>query len=106
MWGSFLEGSLYTKNQYKAQIDELNQQVEKLKNDSKKVNTKVVTKLVTQQKIIKQKGDDVIKYIDREVTKDDNKCVIPQSVIIAHNAAALGIPTEDLSNKEEKLPAK
>ena len=52
------------------------------------VNTEIVTQTVTKKQIIKEKGEDVIKYIDREVVKYNNTCPIPQSVIKAHNAAA------------------
>ena len=39
-------------------------------------------------KVIKEKSDNNIKYIDREVVKYDNTCVLPKEFIKAHNEAA------------------
>ena len=51
-------------------------------------------KIVRKDKIIKQKGDDIIKYIDREIVKKEEvikyieNCPVPKDIIDAHNAAA------------------
>jgi hypothetical protein len=56
--------------------------------ESAKENTKIVEKVVKKTEFIKSKGKDVIQYIDREVTKYDNTCVLPKEFIKAHNDAA------------------
>jgi hypothetical protein len=56
--------------------------------ESAKENIKIVEKVITRRNVIKQRGEDVIKYIDREVTKYDTQCVIPKEFIQAHNKAA------------------
>jgi hypothetical protein len=61
---------------------------------SKQVNTKIQTKVVEKIQIVRQRGDDIIKYVDREIVKFDEKfapggvCEIPQEFIKAHNTAA------------------
>ena len=55
---------------------------------SAKENIKVVEKVVNKVQIVRQRGDDIIKYVDREITKYDNQCVIPKEFVEAHNKAA------------------
>ena len=56
---------------------------------------KIVTKVVKQLELVRTRGDDIIKYVDREVVKDKEvikfveNCPIPQVIINTHNAAAL-----------------
>jgi flagellar biosynthesis component FlhA len=93
--GIFLEGCLLTQQAWEAQVAKLEEQVKLSEEKAKQINTEIVEKVVTEQKIVKEKGDQIIKYIDREVTKIDNTCTIPEVVIKAHNAAALNQPIEE-----------
>ena len=86
--GAFLIGSVVQENSTKQKIAELEAKIKVAETQSAQENIKIVEKLVTETKIVKQKGADVIKYIDREVVKYDNECKIPLVVIKAHNAAA------------------
>ena len=52
---------------------------------SKKANIKLDNKAQQKVKIIREKGLVVKQYIDREVTKYDNQCVIPKEFVKAHN---------------------
>jgi hypothetical protein len=56
--------------------------------ESVKENTKIETKYVNKVQVIKEHGAAVIQYVDREVVKYDNQCVIPKEFIIAINRAA------------------
>ena len=38
--------------------------------------------------MIKQRGEDQIRYIDREITKYNEICKLPKDVISVHNEAA------------------
>ncbi len=61
---------------------------------SKEKNVEIQEKVVTQTKVVKEKGKDIIQYIDREVVKKEEvvkfieNCPIPKDIIDAHNAAA------------------
>jgi hypothetical protein len=50
----------------------------------------VQTRIVTKTKIIKEKADTIVEYVDRdrEIIKFDNKCPVPQEAIDVHNEAA------------------
>ena len=55
---------------------------------SAKENVRLVEKIVKQTEYIKTRGEDIVKYVDREVVKYDDACKIPQPFIRAHNDAA------------------
>ena len=84
----YLEGGIANEAKWKLKIAELEAKVAKAEAKSPVVNTQIVTKVLTKKQVIKQKGDDIITYVDREVVKYDATCPIPESVITAHNAAA------------------
>ena len=50
--------------------------------------------MITKTQIVRTRGEDIIRYVDREVIKYDEKfakggiCEIPQEFINAHNDAA------------------
>ena len=107
-FGLFLEGGLADQAIWQLKVKEMEAKIAKAETESQKVTTEVVTKILTKKQIIKEKGNDIVKYIDREVVKYNNTCTIPEVVITAHNAAAknettnlktqIEVPT-DLHNK-------
>jgi hypothetical protein len=103
-FGLYLEGGLAEQAIWQLKVKEMEASVAKAEAASQQVTTSVVTKILTKKQIIKEKGDDIVQYIDREVVKYNNTCTIPEVVITAHNAAAknepiqLEVPT-DLHNK-------
>jgi len=86
--GVYQEGKLANDKEWQSKVDSLQAKLDNAQIKSKDINTKVVTKIVTEEKIIKEKGDTVIEYVDREVSKHDKECPVPESAIIAHNTAA------------------
>jgi len=61
--------------------------------ESAKENIKIVERVVTKRDIVRVQGNELIRYIDREVIKYDDSCKIPDSVVEAHNSAVK--PLED-----------
>lgn len=86
--GIYLEGGLAYKEKQAVAVAELERKLAEANAKAEQKNTEIVTKIVKDTKVIRQKGEDVIKYIDREVVKYDDQCVIPPEVIEAHNRAA------------------
>jgi hypothetical protein len=80
--------------QWRERVAEMEAKVAAAEEQSKKENTKIVTKLVTKTQIVRTRGEDIVKYVDREVVKYDTKfaaggeCEIPKEFIKAHNDAA------------------
>lgn len=84
----YLLGMLYVNNWWKDKAAQLEQQVVELAQKSTETNTVIEKKLVTKTQIVRVRGDDIVKYVDREVVKYNNNCVIPQEFVRAHNLAA------------------
>ena len=54
---------------------------------SEKHSKQVVTKYITQTKVIKEKGDE-IKKLSKHVKEADAKCIVPKSFVLLHDSAA------------------
>lgn len=93
-FGLFLEGGLADYKVWEARVKEVEAKLAEAELKSAKENTKIVTKVITKTQIVRTRGEDIIRYVDREVIKYDEKfakggiCEIPQEFINAHNDAA------------------
>jgi hypothetical protein len=86
--GVYFYGGYGNEIAWRAKAKELQAQIDKAKEESKVENTKITKQIVTKRQVIHERGANVYRYIDREVTKYDNTCTIPSAAIKAHNAAA------------------
>jgi lipopolysaccharide export system protein LptA len=87
-FGIFFEGALHNNREWIARVKEMEAKVAAAEVESKKENVKIVQKVVVKQQIVKERGEEIIKYVDREITKYDNTCVIPKEFVRAVNDAA------------------
>ena len=83
-----MSGAISNEESWRARVLEMEAKVKDVEIQSTKENTKIETKVVEKVQIVKQKGDEVVKYIDREVVKFDSQCIIPKEFVEAHNKAA------------------
>ena len=92
--GIFLEGGLNNEKIWQARVKEVEAKLAVAEEKSKEENVKIETKVITKTQVIKTRGKDIVKYIDREVVKYDTKfapggiCEIPKEFIKSHNDAA------------------
>jgi hypothetical protein len=86
--GVWMVGNIYNEAKWQARVKELESKVAAAEEKSKEENVKVVTKVVTKREYYRERGNDVIQYVDREITKYDNTCPVPKEVVKAHNDAA------------------
>lgn len=88
--GIWMEGGIANEAKWQAKVAELEAKLEEAKQQSEKVNTVVETKVVTKTKIVKEKAETIVKYVDRvqEIVKFDQTCPIPKEAIDVHNEAA------------------
>ena len=84
----WMEGNLFNEAKWQARVKELEEKVAIAESKSVEENVKVVTKVVTKREYYRERGNDVIQYVDREITKYDNTCPVPKEVVKAHNDAA------------------
>jgi hypothetical protein len=86
--GVFFEGGYATEMEWRHRVEEVQAKVEAAEAKSKEVSVQINTKVVTRTKVIHDHGQIVRQYIDREVTKYDSQCVIPDVFVKAHNDSA------------------
>ena len=84
----FISGILYCDNAWKQAAKDLQAKVEVAEAESKVANETIKEKIVIKTQIVRQRGQDIVQYVDREVTKTDSGCVISPEFINAHNRAA------------------
>ena len=89
-----MAGAIHDNEAWEARVKEMQDKVAAAEAQSKEENIKIVEKVVTKTQVIKTRGQDIVKYVDREIVKYDEKfakggvCEIPQEFIKAHNDAA------------------
>jgi len=92
--GLYLEGGLADYAVWEAKVKEVEAKLAEAELKSAKENTKIVTKVITKTQIVRTRGENIVKYIDREIVKYDTKfapggqCEIPKDFIKALNDAA------------------
>jgi hypothetical protein len=88
VFGIYMAGAIYDNNAWKARVNELEKKVAEAQAESAKENTKIVEKVVTKREYYRERGNDIINYIDREVVKYDTSCEIPKEFVEIYNKAA------------------
>ncbi len=92
--GTYMAGAISNEEAWIARVKEMEVKLAQAEAQSAKENVKIVEKIVKQKEFITVRGEEVIKYIDREIVKYDEKfaaggqCEIPKEFIEAHNKAA------------------
>jgi len=84
----FIFGLNYADQRWQQAAKELQAKVSIAEAEAKTANAQIETKVVTRTQIVRQRGETVVKYIDREVVKLDERCTIPPEFVSAHNKAA------------------
>lgn len=92
--GTFMSGAIHNNESWEARVKEMEEKIAVAEEKSKEENVKIVEKVVNKVQIIKTRGEDIVRYVDREIVKYDEKfakggaCEIPKEFIKAHNDAA------------------
>ena len=92
--GTYMSGAISNEEAWLARVKELEAKVQAAQVESEKENIKIETKIVTKTQVIKERGEEIIKYVDKEIVKYDTKflpggeCEIPKEFIVLHNKAA------------------
>ena len=92
--GTYMSGAISNEEAWQAKVKEMELKVAAAEVKSVKENIKIVEKVVTKTEYITRKGQDIIRYVDKEVVKYDTKfapggvCEIPKEFIKALNDAA------------------
>jgi hypothetical protein len=91
--GVYFQGVIANETKWQDKIADLQKQIVEAETKSKETNVVIQEKIVTKTKIIKEKGQDIVNYIDREVVKKEEiikyieQCPVPKEIIDLHNQA-------------------
>jgi len=92
--GTYMSGAISNENEWRLKIKNLELKISQSETQSAEQNVKIVEKIIVKKQIVKERGEEVIKYIDREVVKYDTKfiqggdCELPNEFFDALNQAA------------------
>ena len=92
--GTYMSGAISNEESWQTKVKEMEAKVAAAEIESQKENVKVVEKIVKKTEYITRRGQDIIQYVDREVTKYDERfrpggqCELPKEFIKAINNAA------------------
>ena len=92
--GTYMSGAISNEESWQAKVKEMEVKVAEAQAESQKENVKVVEKVVTKTQIVRTRGEDIVRYVDKEIIKYDTKflpgeqCEIPKEFIKAINDAA------------------
>jgi hypothetical protein len=100
--GIYFYGSYDNEKHWRAKAAEMQAQLDKKNTASKSASVKIVTKYVTKTKVIKEKGDVIVKEVPKYITKNaDANCVIPKSFVLLHDSAAKGTVPDTSAGVDE-----
>ena len=94
VFGVNLEGGLADYKEWELRVKEMEAKVAQAEAKSANTNVEIQEKIVEKTKVIREKGKDIIKYIDKEVIKKEEvikyieNCPVPKEFIDLHNQAA------------------
>jgi hypothetical protein len=94
----WVEGGRDVQHAWESKVKDLEEKVAMAETKSQEANIIIKEKIVKKLELVRTRGDDIIKYVDREVATDKEvikfveNCPIPEKIIKAHNAAATNTP--------------
>jgi hypothetical protein len=91
--GAFMSGMATNEMIWQMRVKELEAKVAQAEAEAAKKNVEIVETIVYKDRVVKEKGEEIVKYIDKvivekeEVVKFVENCPLPQEFIDAHNQA-------------------
>ena len=90
--GVYFRGGYAVEAEWRERVTAVEAKLRVAEQQSAKENTRIETRVVQKTEYITRRGSDIVQYVDREVTRYDATCVIPQEFVQAHNRAAEAPP--------------
>jgi len=84
----YMIGAISNNDAWLARVKDLEVKVAEAEAKSATANTEIVEKTITKTQVVRERGQDIIKYVDREIVKYDTTCIIPKEFVTTHNRAA------------------
>lgn len=84
----YMIGAISNNDAWLVRVRELETKVAQAEAQSATLNTELAEKTVVKTQVIRERGQSIVKYVDREVVKYDTTCIIPKEFVTVHNRAA------------------
>lgn len=91
--GVYFQGVIANEEKWKNEIAEMQKKVDEANAQAALTTRAIETKVEVQTKVIREKGKNIIQYVDREVVKKEEiikyieQCPVPKEIIDLHNQA-------------------
>ena len=87
--GIYFKGGYSVEMEWREKVAKVEAELAEAKKESEKVKVVIQEKVVTKTQVIKEKGETIVKYVDRPVIQEfDKTCPLPKEAIDVHNEAA------------------
>jgi hypothetical protein len=86
--GVYFRGGLAVETEWRERVTAVEAKLDIAEKASAEANSQIDTRVQKQVTSIRQRMTYVKQYVDREVVRYNDQCVIPEPFINAHNAAA------------------
>lgn len=86
--GVFMIGAITDNEAWIARVKDMELKIKEVEVQVVKENVRVETRYVDRVKTVKEKGEEIVRYIDREIIKYDETCKLPSEFIVILNKAA------------------
>ena len=84
----YFRGGYSAEIAWRERVHEMEQKVAAAEQQAREANEQLEKKAEKQVQVIRQRGKTITQYIETEIVKRDNQCVIPPEFVRAHNMAA------------------
>lgn len=90
--GLYFEGGRSCEVEWRNKLEVAQAEAELIKQKSKEINTKVVTKYIERVKVVKENTNAISAKVNETITEQDNaNCTIPNTAILLHDHASKNI---------------
>jgi hypothetical protein len=92
--GVYFKGGYVTEMMWREEVKKVQEELDKAKNKAAEVIVQVEEKVVFRDRVVKERGETLIQYVDREIVKKEEvvkyieNCPVPAEIIDVHNQAA------------------
>jgi len=92
--GVYLEGGLADYREWELKVAEMQAKLAQAETKSSEKNVEIQEKVVEKTKVVREKGRDIIRYVDKEIVKNQEvvkyieNCPVPKEIVDLHNQAA------------------
>jgi len=90
--GAYSEGGIAQNKSWELKVAAAEVESAKKQVAASDVSMKVVTKYIKNTRVVREKGDVIIKEVPKYITTvDDSKCAVPTGFVRVHDRAATGV---------------